>query len=461
MDEPNPESDLGEIGDHQARVLEAATKDVERASAVIQAIIDAHDEGLRREEPQALRIEPMVPRGRALAEGFLAVADELLVWERDADAALAAIKADQDFQNLGAQVDRIGLATPRVERLRLSPQVPRGDGAERFAIAVAALDRAGLRVSFDHAVLHNDVGTIFSPIRPFMTAKGAAPPTPLAGFRLPPRPPARHGGNRIKVAIIDTGAEFERADPADGRTDGWLSDVRGEDDPTTEGLKPDTVLAPGAGHGSAVASVVQFLAPGAEVVSYAPLYKGLGSEVAVAQAILRAADEGADVINLSLGTPAVPEHAPLALEDALSLLDEEILVVAAAGNSGSFALQYPAAFKRVVAVGATTADWAPAAYSSRGYWVDVSTRGTGVAAPFTQGTVQLVDDQGNPTAPASFDGRDPIAALTGTSFAAPQVAGRLAHLRDAGLGATDALRALTASGTPEPDFGSIVRLLEQ
>jgi hypothetical protein len=75
--------------------------------------------------------------------------------------------------------------------------------------------------------------------------------------------------------------------------------------------------------------------------------------------------------------------------------------------------------------------------------------------------VRSLDESGNPGGDVDFAGQTPTAALTGTSFAAPQVAGRLAQLRARGLDPTESVAWLAARGRAEPDFGTVVRLLDQ
>jgi hypothetical protein len=443
------EGRLAEAARLQSALLTAAATDPRRAWQSVQEILERHRD-VRDDDPVDVRLDLIAPPENSDdAIGLLVAADELLVWERDLDTALG------ELQQHGL-VPTVGVVTPRVRSLTFA-----GVGAGRLAEALELVRNAGLRVSFDHAVLHNDAGSLFSGLQAFMTAKGAAPPIELPDGTLPPRPTGAGGCGHITVAVIDSGVEAERDDPHLGRTDGWLVDVTGEDDPGTVGVDPSIDLGPGAGHGTAVAGVVQLVAPDVKVVVYRALHNGVGSEASVAEAIIRAGQDGADVINLSLGTRALPQHAPLALEDALSLLPDDVLVVAAAGNSASFEPHFPAAFKRVIAVAATEIDGTPAPYSNRGYWVDFATRGSGVATTFTQGRVRSLDASGNVVGDVDFAGQVPTAALTGTSFAAPQVAGRLAQLRARGLDPTEAVAWLAARGRAEPDFGVVVRLLDQ
>lgn len=269
-------------------------------------------------------------------------------------------------------------------------------------------------------------------------------------------------GRGVTVAVIDTGIA------AAPRTDGWLDDV-----PRTSGehsnvdpldaLPADGYLDLSAGHGTFVAGLVQQVAPGADIRVYRAVgTAGTGSEVEVACQLIRAVRDGAQVVNLSLGTPSVFDEPPLALAAAFDVVRQievdrgwETVVVAAAGNLGDDVPVWPAAFGRVVAVGALTAALRPATWSSRGHWVDFSTVGEGVVSTFVPGTQSpdfAVD-------PETF-GPDSWARWTGTSFSAPQVSGAIARaMSEHGLSGPDAVKELLATGRPVPGLGRALHVL--
>jgi len=100
--------------------------------------------------------------------------------------------------------------------------------------------------------------------------------------------------------------------------------------------------------------------------------KGDGYDADVAEGIYWAVDNGADVINMSLGGAG---DDPI-LHDAVSYaVSEGVTVVAAAGNDGSADFQYPAAYPEVVAVAATDASGGLTDFSSYGAWVDITAPG--------------------------------------------------------------------------------------
>jgi hypothetical protein len=100
---------------------------------------------------------------------------------------------------------------------------------------------------------------------------------------------------------------------------------------------------------------------------------GSGDYSKIALGIRYAADQGADIINMSLGGPADGQ----VLRDAVAYaVGRGSMVIAAAGNDGSFAEHYPAAIPAVLAVGGSTAGDARYPWSNYGSsWVDIAAPG--------------------------------------------------------------------------------------
>jgi len=286
---------------------------------------------------------------------------------------------------------------------------------------------------------------------------------PVATTGLGPAPQAGPPAAAVRVALVDTGIA------AQPRGDGWLSDVTAGPD----AVDPLDVVAPlgrldwGSGHGTFTAGIVRRVAPSCEIVSYRFCgADGLGTEKDVADALVRAAQEGAaagvpTIVNASLGTTAVDGVPPLALRDAVEHIAAaypQVLIVASAGNMGDTEPVYPAAFDGVVAVGALADDMQPAPFSSHGPWVRCSTVGVGVVSTFVRG---IEPPEAQPGRADQVFGADPWALWTGTSFSAPQISGAVARLcgENPGLTPRSALDALLA-GQPElPGYGRTVRLL--
>jgi hypothetical protein len=104
---------------------------------------------------------------------------------------------------------------------------------------------------------------------------------------------------------------------------------------------------------------------------------GSGPTSTIAAGIVWAVNHGAQVINLSLGGAGTTQ----VLQDAVSFAASKgVLVLAAAGNSGSTTKFYPAAYPSVVSVGATQEDDTLYSWSNRGAdWVQVAAPGCDTA----------------------------------------------------------------------------------
>jgi hypothetical protein len=255
------------------------------------------------------------------------------------------------------------------------------------------------------------------------------PASPVAGDRAP-----------VKVAILDTG--ISRKGREAGDSDGWLAGL-----PVTEETRDPLDVFPenglldfSAGHGTFVAGLYEQVDPGLDVHIHRVLDSdGIVSEVDVACALVacvRELDDGDRLlVNLSLGTETEDREPPLALSVALDMVREiaaakhaEVLLVAAAGNHGPGSEPcWPAAFagdgaSDVVAVAALDDAGEPADWSTRGDWVTCSAVGEAVMSTFVEGS----EDPDLDPDPEAF-GTNAWAYWTGTSFAVPKVAARIAH----------------------------------
>lgn len=317
--------------------------------------------------------------------------------------------------------------------------------SSRLPDMATLLRRSGHQVSVNYVI----------PLGPVM--KGMGGPEPTQGSRQYPidLPRTATTPAPVQVAVIDTGITAEQ------RKDGWLQDVPrdGNVDPLDALPHSNGFLDFAAGHGTFASGVVAQVSPGTRLAVYRAIDSdGIGSELDVATAMVRAAADGASVISLSLGTETIGDQPLVAIEVALDVLEEhypDVLVVAAAGNEGSTRPVWPAASKRVVAVAALTADLTPAQWSSSGFWVDCSTVGEGVLSTFVAGE-ESVDLDPEP----DTWGNNAWAVWSGTSFAAPQVAAAVARIAsETPCRPREALRLLLEDAPHIPDFGRAVRIL--
>jgi Subtilase family len=326
--------------------------------------------------------------------------------------------------------------------VRLTHRSIRG---QRLSDIARYLRDQGVEVSVNH----------IPPLGPI--GKGLGGPEATSARLQFPRPPE---GDHIPIAIVDTGITAEQ------RSDGWLESIQR----SNSNVDPLDILPAGgdglldlfAGHGTFAAGVIQQVEPSARIRMYrALLADGLGDDVDVAIAMVRAVEEGARILNLSLGTQTVHGEYPIAMQVALEIIDQriphgdEVVVVAAAGNFGTDAPCFPAAFRRVVAVAALTPDGRGAEWSNRGFWVQLSTVGEGILSTYVEGTEPSEID----FRPETF-GKDAFALWSGSSFAAPQIVGAIARLcRERGHSPHKALDTLLQLGRPIPDFGRGLQIL--
>ncbi|OGN97195.1 MAG: hypothetical protein A2Z77_06410 [Chloroflexi bacterium RBG_13_51_36] len=178
------------------------------------------------------------------------------------------------------------------------------------------------------------------------------------------------GSASINIAILDTGVDLDHPDLANK----IISNVNFSGSPTVDDV---------CGHGTHVAGIAAAMTNngiGVAGLGYSAAImnvkvmgdSGTGTYSAIASGIIWAADNGADVINMSLGGSS----ASSILQDAVNYAwSKGAVVVAAAGNGGSTAPMYPACYTDCMAVAATDAIDGKASWSNYGDWVDVAAPG--------------------------------------------------------------------------------------
>ncbi len=220
----------------------------------------------------------------------------------------------------------------------------------------------------------------------------------------------QHGSPKVRIAVVDTGVDVNHPD-LKGKIVGTYNAVTGATD-VTDAL----------GHGTFVAGVAAATTNNGVGVAGAGYDSSLlavkvadsAGDITVESEMLGvrwAADNGADVINLSLGgsDPSVAEQGAIAYAQG-----KGVLVVAAAGNDGSTTPEYPASYPGVVAVGATDGS-TRASFSNHGSWVTLAAPGVNIFST-------------TPTAGSKlFDAK--YAHGDGTSFSTPLVAGEAALIK--------------------------------
>jgi subtilisin family serine protease len=255
-------------------------------------------------------------------------------------------------------------------------------------------------------------------------------------------------GRGVTVGVCDTGI-WSEAGVFHPR---WLggSYVPEADDVDPLYQSGDSLALQG-GHGTFVAGVLRQAAPGVRFDPEQALNaSGIGDEEMLYDALNRLAQQ-VSIINLSLGCTTQDDVAPVPMTRQLAEFEGRgVVVVASAGNAHWSRKTWPAAIPDVVAVAAVTRDnegLALADYSNFGSWVDACAEGERTSM-YVPGKLEL---SGQPT--ITFSG---FARWSGTSFAAPYVAGRLAAMTGHGYTAVEARGDLLAASRWSPDYGVFV-----
>ncbi len=226
-------------------------------------------------------------------------------------------------------------------------------------------------------------------------------------------------GQGIKVAVIDTGIDYDHPDLAANYKGGY-NFVAGTNDP-----KDDN------GHGTHCAGIVAAVDNTVGVIGVAPkadLYavkvldaQGSGSLADVVAGIDWAVANGMDVMSLSLGASSGTSSMEAAINNAYAA---GVVVVAASGNDGKRAISYPAKYTGAIAVGATDQNRNLASFSNYGPEQEVVAPGVNIYSTMPTYTVTLNSWW--------YGGLSKnYAQMSGTSMACPMVAGLAALILSA------------------------------
>ncbi|MCM3749432.1 S8 family peptidase [Paenibacillus pasadenensis] len=237
------------------------------------------------------------------------------------------------------------------------------------------------------------------------------------------------GSGKVTIAVIDTGIDAAHPDLAGKVLEGRNFSGPAQDtaDPNGHGTHVSGIAAAEINNGVGIAGI----APGVRLLPVRVLdAEGNGKMLNIADGIRYAADRGAQVINLSLGGPARSSTLRAAVRYAVA---KGAVVVAAAGNTGSAAPVYPAAYDEVIAVGSIGETGAPSPFSAYGSWVDLAAPGEHIVSTYLSGSYMY---------------------SSGTSMAAPHVAGTAALLAGLGLTGAEIRSKLLTTADRSVDHGS-------
>jgi serine protease len=224
-------------------------------------------------------------------------------------------------------------------------------------------------------------------------------------------------GSGVTVAVIDTGISPvpDLKDTKFVKGYDFVNDRIEAYDDAGHGTHVAGTIAQSTNNGYGVAGV-------AYEASLMPLKvlaaSGGGTVADIAEAIRYAADNGADVINMSLGGSGESKL----MEEAIDYAYQKgVFLVAAAGNSSQNSASYPARYPHVIGVAALDSVGVKAPYSNFGAGVDISAPGGSEAGKILQETIDPETNE------AVFVG------YQGTSMAAPHVAGVAALVKATGV----------------------------
>jgi hypothetical protein len=404
-------------------------------------------------------LPPAIERAEPKFGGYLYQARELLVTQ-------------DDLNLLRRELQRL--------RIRLVPGEPQPIGGTRLLRlflhaderrtvpevvsimrAIDLEDRPGLEVFPNHVLVGAAKAKTWASSSSSLRPKPIGLPRPAGPLNASQEVHNPLPGTGVRVAVLDSGVVQAHQ---------WLG-------ARVQPLTPDSVERPQlddgflpthAGHGTFIAGVILQCAPGASVVAqkvFGP--NGFTTDMQLATA-LHAVPRDVEVINLSLGA-VTHDNVGLPITDtvlqALFQRRPRPVVVAAAGNEGSTRQTYPAAIKKVIAVGGLDDTNQRACFSNHGSWVDACALGVNVHSTFFED----LDATLEPIPPSCAEGESTpglqhfrgFATWSGTSFAAPRVAGAIAAtMTQQGVDAVEAaFRLVYANGVPyypTGDLGAIV-----
>ena len=313
------------------------------------------------------------------------------VWDAPRNAAEESVRGRLDAAGatlIGGGSERAGRKGDAAARLDLR-LVEFPEGVEVAPIIDDARGTQDVGIAYNHVVVANP-----------QRHGGCSPPIlthrPASRVTQPP-----DAGAGMTVVVLDTGSpkppRVANATLRDADIEPPLASPATEDEPLA------------VGHGTMVAEVVARNAPGVQIlirrVLETPL--GIADELDIALALDELPDD-VDIVNASFGGRAAAADAMIALRAAVERAQQRgMLIVASAGNEGEREAHFNAAFPEVVGVAAAreATEWEVQPFSNRGDWVRVCAVGEDVETLNERGQAVL---------------------CSGTSFAAPLVAARIA-----------------------------------
>jgi serine protease len=268
------------------------------------------------------------------------------------------------------------------------------------------------------------------------------------------------GDSSVTIAVVDTGAQYDHPDLAGNyKSDPGYDFVDSDSDPY-----PDVPSDEYHGtHVSGCAAAVVDNGTGVAGQGNSSLINGRaldesgsGSTADIADAVEWAADQGADIINMSLGGGGYTST----MKNAVSYATNNgALVICAAGNDGSSSVSYPAAYSECMAISAVDSNENLASFSQYGSSVELCAPGVNVLSTTTEARGSYEELSGTSMATPVTSG---VAGLTLAKWSSLTNSELRAHLKNTaediglssdqqGSGQADAYAAVTTD--PSGDGG--------
>ena len=288
--------------------------------------------------------------------------------------------ADAIEARVGARATDISLPREHVVRLPRGVSVARAIAALRrqpgvaYAVPNVIAHADGIWIPDDRGLTHTRGGWQRTQWN-FLQGTGVDAPRAWANLIAADRP----GGRGVTIAVLDTGIAYRN----------WHHYGKSPDFTGTRFVAPYDFVAHNSfpldreGHGTFVAGTIAEatdngfgltgLAYGASIMPVRVLdAAGNGDAATIARGIRYAADQGAQVINLSLefSLDITSAEIPDILGAVRYAHRKNVVVVAASGNEGAAQLAYPARASTSISVGAITRDRCLADYSNAGAGLD-------------------------------------------------------------------------------------------
>jgi serine protease len=247
------------------------------------------------------------------------------------------------------------------------------------------------------------------------------------------------GSGSVTVAVIDTGVQVDHPDLAGNVGSGYdfYNKTSSVTDYNGHGTHIAGIIGATANNGLGIAGINWN-------VTIMPLKAadnsggGYLSLSEIIEALRYAADNGADVVNMSFQIGGASSGEDLFMEEAIEYAyNKGVTMIAAAGNEGQQWLAYPARHSKVIAVSAVGPDLNRASWSNYGNNIDVAAPGDSILSTWPVNT---------------------FASASGTSMAAPQVAGVAALLIASGVRGPENIRRVlheTAMDLGEPGYDNM------